>query len=238
MDTVLFFGFSVAYLALLVWGLMQLSARRRTDAAALPLLVVLGLIYDNAIIGTGRWLGEGPLLEGLSLGRFWIHAIVTPLLVVWAWHACRRAGARWAATTVGAVLAVAFAVGLMVLEYVTVLAGLQIAANEEYGVLSYSAEGGAQGPPLMVLFVAAALLVAGIVVLVKQKSPVLLIGTALMTVGSGVPIPVESGAITNAFELVLLISILWTTGRQDSLERQRDRRNAPVDQRAQPTRAG
>lgn len=221
MDTVIFFGYTVAYLALFVWGCALVARRRRADAAALPLLVIAGLIYDNTVIASGRFIGEGPFLEALSLGRFWIHAIVTPLLVVWAWHACRRAGARWAATRTAAVVSIMFAVALMVLEYLTVLSGLEIEATNEYGVLSYSNAEAPSGPPLMVLFVAAALLVAGIVVWVKQKSPVLAIGTVLMTVGSAVPIPVESGAVTNAFELVLLTSIVWTRARQDALERRR-----------------
>jgi len=221
MDTVIFFGYTAAYLALLVWGCVLLARRGRVDASAIPLLVIAGLVYDNTVIASGQWIGEGPFLEALSFGRFWIHAIVTPLLVVWAWHACRRAGARWAATRVAAVVVIAFALALMVLEYVTVLAGLEIEAVEEYGVLSYSNAEAPSGPPLMVLFVAAALLVAGIVVWVKQKTPVLTIGTVLMTIGSAVPIPVESGAVTNAFELVLLTSIVWTTARQDALERRR-----------------
>ncbi|MBF0671616.1 MAG: hypothetical protein IR160_03420 [Salinibacterium sp.] len=221
MDTVIFFGYTAAYLALLVWGCVLLARRGRVDASAIPLLVIAGLVYDNTVIASGKWIGEGPLLEALSFGRFWIHAIVTPLLVVWAWDACRRAGARWAATLAAAIVAIVFAVALMVLEYVTVLAGLQIEAGEEYGVLSYGNAEAASGPPLMVLFVAAALLIAGIVVWVKQKSPVLTIGTVLMIIGSAVSIPVESGAVTNAFELVLLTSIVWTTARQDALERRR-----------------
>lgn len=43
----------------------------------------------------------------------------------------------------------------------------------------------------------------------------LLVGSAVMAVGSGVPIPVESGAVINAFELILLVSLLATRQHQD-----------------------
>ncbi|MCW4386476.1 hypothetical protein OH146_11900 [Salinibacterium sp. SYSU T00001] len=218
MDTILFLGFAAAYLALSAWGCALTARRRRVDGAAIPLLVVAGLLFDNAVIASGRWIGEGPLLESLNFARFWIHAIVTPLLVIWAWDACRRAGAKWARTRVAGVIAVVVTFALMVLEYVTVLAGLSIEPGTEYGVLSYSSTEAA-GPPLMVLFVAAALFGAGIVVWVAQKWPVLFIGTLIMVIGMAAPIPVESGAVTNAFELVLLVSILWTTAHQDRAER-------------------
>lgn len=219
MDTILFFAFSAAYLALFIWGSALTARRGRVDAAAIPLLIIAALVYDNTVKAAGQWIGEGPLLEGLSLARFWIHAIVTPLLAVWAWHVCRRTGVRWASTRTSAVVAVLYAVVLIVIEYITVLSGLRLEAREEYGVLSYGSAESPNGPPLMVLLVVAALLVAGIVAWMRHKTPVLLIGTILMTIGSAVPIPMESGAITNAFELALLTSIVWTTARQDAMER-------------------
>ncbi len=39
-----------------------------------------------------------------------------------------------------------------------------------------------------------------------------------MTIGSAIELPIESGAITNAFELILLISILATKAFQDKQE--------------------
>ena len=71
-----------------------------------------------------------------------------------------------------------------------------------------------------VLLVAAALLVSGIGVLIRQKWWVLLVGTVLMTIGSAVEIPIESSAATNALELILLTSIVATIGFQDRRERE------------------
>src|SRR5690606_13433943 len=120
----------------------------------------------------------------------------------------------WARGRLAAVLALLAAAGLVVLEVVTVLAQLSVEPRWEHGVLSYSdtSEG---GPPVMVLFVALALVVAGVLVWRRTGWPWLLVGSGLMTVGSAVPVPVGSGAVTNAFELVLLVSILATKAHQD-----------------------
>ncbi|WP_040281541.1 hypothetical protein [Tessaracoccus massiliensis] len=52
----------------------------------------------------------------------------------------------------------------------------------------------------------------------KQKWPWLFVGAVIMTIGSAIELPIESGAITNAFELILLISILATKAFQDKQE--------------------
>lgn len=218
MDTILFGGYVVVYLALLAWGLALAARHRWWTPANLPLLVVLGLIYDNAVISAGRAIGEGALLEGLSLGRFWIHALVTPLLVVFAWHALARSGAAWAKPRAAGVVAVVVAAGLVVLE-LTHVVGIELAPRDEYGALSYAEADPSGGPAVMVLLVSLALLVAGAVVWWRQRWPWLLVGTLLMVVGSAVEIPVESGAVTNAFEVVLLTSVLATKGFQDRAER-------------------
>ncbi|WP_413452598.1 hypothetical protein AA0Y32_09950 [Georgenia phoenicis] len=219
MDTVLFLAYTGIYLVLLAWGLTLAARRRRWwTPANVPLLVVVGLVYDNAVLGTGRFIGEGALLEALNLPRYWTHALVTPLLVVFAWHALVRAGVGWARTRAAAVVAGAVTAGLVVLE-LTHVVGLDFEARREYGVLSYAPVEEAGGPPVMVLVVSLALLVAGVLVWRRQGWPWLLVGTAVMTVGSAVPVPVDSGAVTNLFEVVLLTSVLATVAFQDRAER-------------------
>ncbi|PYF98270.1 hypothetical protein SAMN05216184_11214 [Georgenia satyanarayanai] len=219
MDTVLFLAYTGIYLVLLAWGLALAVRRRRWwTPVNVPLLVVAGLVYDNAVLGLGRFIGEGALLEGLNLPRYWTHALVTPLLVVLAWHVVVRAGVGWARTRLAVVGAWVAAGALVALE-VTHVVGLELEARREHGVLSYAPVEEAGGPPLMVLLVSAALLVAGFLVWRRQGWVWLLVGTALMSVGSAVPVPVESGAVTNLFEVVLLTSVLATTAFQDRRER-------------------
>ncbi|GGA68023.1 hypothetical protein GCM10011490_18170 [Pseudoclavibacter endophyticus] len=217
MDTILFFAYAAAYLALLAWGLTLAARGRWWTPANLPVLVIAGLVYDNIVLATGAYIGEGALLEGLNLARYWIHALVTPLLAIFAWHVVARSGVAWARTRWAGVVATAAAVALMALE-LTHVVGIELTAEREHGVLSYSAAEAAGGPPLMVLLVTVTLLVAAFFVWRRQKWIWLLVGTLLMVIGSAVPLPVDSGAVTNAFELILLTSILATKHVQDRAE--------------------
>lgn len=217
-DTILFAGFAVAYTALLVWGVALAVRAGRLVVSDVILLVIAALVYDNGIIAAGRFIGEGSLLEGLNLARFWVHAALTPLLVLFAWHAAARAGVGWVRTRLAAGLAVLVVLALYVLEYVTILDGLRVEPGWEYGVLSYGDAAGGDGPPVMVLVVALALLVAGFLVWRRTGWVWLLVGAVVMTIGSAVPVPVDSGAVTNAFELALLVSILATKAHQDRRE--------------------
>lgn len=214
-DTVLFLGFAAAYVALLVWGALRAHRSGLLTPATLPVLVVAALVYDNAVIGAGRFIGEGTLLEALNVARWWAHALVTPLLVLFAWHVAVRAGARWARTTVAAVGAVVLTIALVVWDLLTEVRGLSVEPGWEYGVLSYASTGTDSGPPVMPLVVGLALLVAGVVVWRRQRFVWLLAGAGAMVLGSAVPLPLPSAAVTNAFELVLLVSVMATRAYQD-----------------------
>ncbi|QIK71798.1 hypothetical protein G7070_05300 [Propioniciclava coleopterorum] len=152
----------------------------------------------------------------MNLARFWIHALITPLLVAWSLHAIRRSGVRVAQSRGYAVAAILVTAALVVLELMLEVRDLHIVPAREYGALSYTNAEPPTGPPAMVLVVAAFLLLAGVVVLVKQRWPWLLVGAAIMTVGSAIDLPVPSNAATNAFELILLVSILATKAFQDA----------------------
>ncbi|GAA1673462.1 hypothetical protein GCM10009830_19710 [Glycomyces endophyticus] len=217
MDSLLFLILALAHAALLLWG-VRLVNRSGWRVAVLPVLVVAALVYDNGVIAAGRLIGAGPVLEGLNAGRFWLHALVTPLLVLWSWDAVRRTGAPWAARAWARWTAIAVAAALVVVELATVTAALELQVRDEYGALSYASDH-AGGPPPMVLTVAAVLVAAGVVVWRRQGWPWLFVSAALMTLGSGVPNPFPSGAATNLFEVLLLTGILATIARQDATER-------------------
>lgn len=221
MDTVLFLGFSAAYLLLLAWGIALLVRRGRVIVSDAALLVLAALVYDNAVLGLGSSIGEGAGLEVANAARYWLHAFVTPLLVLVAWEMVRRAGVRWAKTTRALIMALALTVALIIYEVVVGAASARLIADREYGILSYSNENAPDGPPIMVLVVAVALLVAGVYLWKRQGWPWLCLATVLMVIGSGVPIPVPSGAITNAFELMLLIGVVATIAFQDRRARSR-----------------
>ena len=229
MDVVLFAFYALAYAVLLVW-LIRLGVRHGFAAPSMVLLpVVAGLIYDNGIVAVGGLIGEGPLLENLNAVRFWSHALLTPLLTIFAWDAVRRAGVRWAGSRIAAVGAVLLTLALITIEMTTELAQLNLVATREYGTLRY-APGESDGPPIMVLVIALVQLIASVIVFRKQRWPWYLVAAALMIVFSAVPLPLPTGAGVNFFELILLTALVATKARQD-------RQSAPAGAAATPTPA-
>ncbi|WP_298040589.1 hypothetical protein [uncultured Microbacterium sp.] len=216
MDTILFLSFAAVYLGLFVWCVVLIARRGYLIVSDAVALVLVALIYDNLVIGLGSFIGEGAGLESANALRFWLHAFVTPLLVLVAWHVLARAGVAFARTVAAFVIAVALTVALIVYEVVMGAASLDLSPSGEFGVLSYSDASAPAGPPAMVLVVAAALLAAGIGVWVRMRWPWLTVVTVVMVAGSAVPIPVPSGAVTNLFELILLAGIVATIVFQDA----------------------
>ena len=206
MDPLLFGLFAVAYVVILIGG----WKKHRKTASAILFLTVIGLIYDNLILAIGQWIGEGALLENLSYARFWIHALLTPTLILFSLFVLREAGIRVAYKAWFTVSFVILWIVATVVEFIVELRGLELTLEESYGVLSYAAAETASGPPPMILIVLVGLLIAGILLAWKKKWWWMLIGTVAMTIGSAVPIDIGSDAATNAFELFLMITLVWT----------------------------
>lgn len=206
MDPYIFGFFTLAYIAILIWGV----AKHKRTASAILFFVIFALIYDNAILALGHVIGEGTLLENLSYGQFWLHAIFTPTLIIFSLFVMREANIKfaykkWVGFLFGALWIVA-----MVVEYIVELSRLELAPQEAYGVLRYGTTEAATGPPPMILIVLVAILIAGIMFVWKRKWWWMLVGTIVMTIGSAVQIDIGSDAITNAFELFLITTLMWT----------------------------
>ncbi len=211
MDAIIFSIFAVLYAALFIWSIRS----HKWMLSSVILLVVAALIYDNGIIAIGHLIGEGTTLEMLNSWRFWLHAFCTPMLILFSVAMMREAGIHWAQKKWVLIVGVIYTIIAIIVEYRETLADFSIEAKQEYGALSYSATEPASGPPLMILLVLAMLLLAGIMLWRKAKWPWMLIGTVIMTIGSAVPINIGSNAITNAFELILLFTLVWTKKKMD-----------------------
>lgn len=207
MDTFLYFFFVAAYIGLLIWGLKN---QKTWNMMSLVFLIILGLIYDNGIIALGRFIGEGTLLEVLSIPRFWTHALLTPLLVLFSWGALNWAGVKWVKKRAFLAGAILYTLALIVIEIILETSNLYLEIAKEYGVLRYVSAEPASGPPIMVLLLIVVLIFTGALVWKKAAWKWMLIGSVVMIIGSAVPIPVESSAATNAFELFLLFMLVWT----------------------------
>lgn len=218
MDPFIYALYSLIYLFLFLWGLKMSIKYGVFSLLNVLLLVTFGLVYDNLVLAMGSIIGKGSFLEGLNKIRYWFHAFFTPLLIVFSWAAIREAGIRWMNRRTGLFLAWIFTLAMVMAELIQNTIGIKLDPSQNYGVLSYDSDG-SHGPPIMIIGVTVALLLAGITLWKKLKWKWMAIGVILMGIGSAVPIPLESDAVTNGFELILLIS-LWST--QAFLEKNSD----------------
>jgi hypothetical protein len=73
-------------------------------------------VWDNLIVGLGRFIGFGPLLEALSWPRFWLHWLFGTWLIVAAGSALRLAGFAWMRPARSLVMFCSLTVALMMLD--------------------------------------------------------------------------------------------------------------------------
>lgn len=210
MDTFLYFFFLGIYVVLFIWAITLAKKYGWFSASNVLLLVILGLIVDNALLAFGRYIGTGQFLKTISYTRFWGHALFTPTLVLFAWNSLKKADINWAKTSTAKLITYLLTIGLICFELFTETLGLKLEENWKYGVLSYSDVDSSGGPPIMVLIISLVLIVSAFIIWRKQKWIWYLLGTIIMTIGSAVPLPIQSKAYMNGFELILLISLLAT----------------------------
>ena len=71
--------------------------RQHNNATTLLIFIPLLFLWlDNFAIATGKWIGEGALLTGMTYLRFYWHWQMLPLLMIVAGALARRAGFAWA----------------------------------------------------------------------------------------------------------------------------------------------
>jgi len=81
--------------ALLFWTVQRWREFRHPVLVLLAFLI-LALPYDTALVGAGRWLGQGEQLEFLSGPRFMLFALSVPLILIINASLAKLAGFRWA----------------------------------------------------------------------------------------------------------------------------------------------
>ncbi|MCK1993783.1 hypothetical protein GW626_09075 [Peribacillus muralis] len=209
MDTILYFCFSLVYMILFIMGITLI---RRQDNllshSSFLLLVTFALFADNIIIASGKFIGDGPLLEVLNQSRFWIHGFITPTLILFGWQMAKRIHIPFTEKRSAFYFFLILTSGLIIYECFENMHKTFVPVSE-YGVLRYVSEQ-SSGPPLMVLVVSLVLLVISINIFLRARWIWMLIGVVIMIGGSAIPIPIKSSAITNAFEMIFICSLWYT----------------------------
>lgn len=215
MAVALYFIYTIIHIGLLVWGI-RLWRQARSIRLLLILLPIAGLIYDNAVIAVGVIVGEGSLLEMMNNGRYLLHAIITPMLIMAAVDLARRAGVGLANNRIVYTIFGLLTVGLMafgLLEWQHM-----VFAPERYaGSLRY-VDVAVAGPPIPAIVTIFVILGWSIGIWRSLRWPWLFVGALVMFLGSAIPPSVVGPAVGSGAEVVLLASLLATEWRVQQVE--------------------
>lgn len=175
MNAVIFACYALIHAALFVWAWRNFL-RWREPATVPLLLVTAGLVYDNSMIAVGDFLGEGTTLAQLSVPRFFMHAMTTPLLILTALGMVQRTGAEWARNPFAIALAASLTVAMIIAGFGSDMVNLTLESQREGGLLSYG-NANAGGVPIAPTVTTLVLLAAGIIVWMKDRVAWLTLGS-------------------------------------------------------------
>ncbi|AQS54970.1 hypothetical protein [Novibacillus thermophilus] len=216
MDTTFYFLYAVGYVWLLLRGLTSLQRDQIGSLTSIAYLIIIGLALDNVVAASGRFIGEGSLLRHLNLICYWLHAFLTPTLVLFSLGVLRSAGVKGMQSKPALYGAILLTGALIGLEVATVTWGMELKPKMESGVLRYVPADSSGGSGIMVMLVTVVLVVAGAILWKKTQWRWMFIGAAAMAVGSLVPIPAHRSTVMNGLEFVLLTTLVATKWHQDS----------------------
>ena len=205
MDQYIYGFFALVYVVVLAWGIMK---HEKTESAIL-FVVIIALIYDNIILAIGHLIGAGETLKALSYWRFLLHAIFTPMLILFSLFILKEANIRFTQKKWVVIAFGLLTVTAMIAEYFFELRDLTLKVEEAYGVVSYTSAS-SSGLPIMISLVIVALLFASIILVWKRKWWWMLVGLIIMAVGGVFNRLFASNTVTNALELALVIALMYT----------------------------
>ena len=219
----------VAFLAifaahLIVGGqLLRLWRRCRHREVIVVALVMGGLLYDNTVLALGNLIGPGDTLRFLNAPRYWVHALFTPLVVLYAYMVARRCGLPWANGR--ARWWIAGTAVLVLFGVVTDGVRLRLRFEETAGVGRYVNEA-VKGPPLAALATIAVVLFVAVRLWQRGYAGTMFGFALLMFVGAGAG--ATNPLVGNVGEVFFMLSLL--AGLQATLGHRhvalRDRRPA------------
>ncbi|AFY39555.1 hypothetical protein Lepto7376_3338 [[Leptolyngbya] sp. PCC 7376] len=208
----LFWLYPIAHLGLATidWFLIGWSIRLNKKADSLGTLVLpvllVSLSFDNFVLGAGWAIGEGNILERLSMFRFLFHYLIVPFFIVVGVEIAHEAGARWA-NKFTRVLSWIVAVGLAIADVSINYVGLELEPTHYLGMLRYTAAN-LSGPPLVTIAVNVFMLVIAIGVWIRMKWSILFVGTLIAFIGNAIT---AGGTLPgSAAETIMALSLLLT----------------------------
>ncbi|MDY7003164.1 MAG: hypothetical protein SWX82_04135 [Cyanobacteriota bacterium] len=171
-------------------------------------IVLISSIYDNLILFSGKFIGQGELLENLSQIRYLLHYLILPLFIIVAIELAFASGAQWANKFVR-VSSWLLAFGLAGYDVIKNFFGLELKPETFAGVLRYVPVDGKI--PIITIIINVFVLLIGIGIWVRTKNwRWLFIGALISLLGNALP-SAQVGPLTGDIaECILALSLLLT----------------------------
>jgi hypothetical protein len=199
---------AIAELLLVGWS-VRLWEKFNNLAIILLLIILTSIIYDNVVLVSSNWLGDGELLMYLNKIRFFVHYLFLPLLIVVGVDLASRAGALWANSLVQR-LSWVLAIFLGILDIVIRYTHLTLKSTTFAGITRYTDPN--LGIPIVTIAVNFFMLLIGIGILVRSKGklPWLFAGTLVAFLGNSLPSCKFGTLPASLSEFLMILSLLVT----------------------------
>ncbi|MFZ9857903.1 MAG: hypothetical protein ACO3F2_06170 [Roseiflexaceae bacterium] len=200
----LFYGAFAVINVVITINLIRLAIQQKSLGLGFAAMAGFGLAYDNAIIGSGSLIGAGDTLMQLNIGRYLIHAITTPLLILTGLVLARNASIGWSWRRSIAVITGVTVIGFIAYDSNTYLSNGYVLAPE--GMLRYVLNVDHNGPPLAPITTMSFMIAFGIGLYIQERSWWLLAGALAMFMAAAM----QLGIFANIGEILLMVSVLLT----------------------------
>lgn len=224
MLSALFVIYGVVHIGLLAW-VVRLYRQTRSPAVLMVIVPMLALWYDCLVVGFGRFLGPGDLLQALSYPRFWAHWAIGSFWIIAAGSIGRLAGLRllqrrW---VMGALCVLTvLMIGIEIPHFFhltlhpvcfadTVRYSEVVASNALCFPDQVPVSGGS--PPIPPITTTAVILAVGIALWVRRGWPWMALGAIAMLMAAAVPASKYGPAPSNAGEIVLAWAMVASAAR-------------------------
>ena len=203
---------------LLTWHWVRYRKPSGLRLAPFALFVIAGLFYDNIVLGLGNLVGEGNTLRALSVPRYWIHAIGTPLMIPLALEIGKRCGLSWAGRRSRQWAAFTAALILFGLDHDGI--HQKLAFTTAGGVSRYANEA-VTGPPVASVAVIAVVMTVAIMIWHRGRSSTMAVCSLIMLIGAaiGATLPLIGNLVEVFFVIAFLSGMQICAGHRTSRTR-------------------
>ncbi|NET15949.1 MAG: hypothetical protein F6K08_25570 [Okeania sp. SIO1H6] len=198
---------AIVELILLVFAYPFFRLSKNWAMIVLP-IVLVGSIYDNSILFSGKFIGQGELLENLSQIRYLLHYLTVPLFIVVAIELASASEAKWANKFVR-VSSWLLAFGLAGYDVIKNFIGLELKPETFAGVLRYVPVN--VNIPIITIIISVFVLLVGIGIWVRTGNwRWLFIGSLISLLVNALPSAQVGSLPGDVAECILALSLLLT----------------------------